>query len=755
MRVPLFACCVMLGVIPLLWLPALPPLPVIEAAIVVLSLLALICPKPGVRMLCIVGLLFCWGALAAWQVQLPALRIPGKNQTVEIVLSQTDGQTTHQGNIIRFNGQRLFPTPVITLYGNYLPQPPCAGQRWAMTIRARAVHGQLNDGGFDSQRYALAQHQPLTGRLINATPLDAACSLRAQFLASLRVSLAGYRWCDVLLALGLGERLSVDPEIKRLMQQTGTSHLMAISGLHIALGASLGWMIIRALQFFLPCRFINWRLPLVGALVCSFLYAWLTGLQPPAVRTVVAGGIWTLLRLSGRRWHGWDVWLCCIAAIVIIDPLAVLSDSLWLSAFAVATLIFWYQWVPPPRWKGRAPLRFLKEMLYLQLGLMLLLTPLQVLLFHGVSTTSLVANLLAVPVVTFVVVPLVLLGMLLHLSGPMALETVVWFCADTVMGWVFAYLRSLPDGWLSVDSRWAWATLIPWMLIIVWRLHSWRTYPALYLSGVALLTFPLWHSTPNDRWQVTMLDVGQGLSIVISRHDKAIVYDTGLAWPGGDSGTQLIIPWLRWRNLTPEGIILSHEHLDHRGGFDSLHNAWPKSWVRSPLGWKGHQGCFRGDAWQWQGLSFRVLWPISANRQTGNNGSCVIRVDDGKNSVLLTGDIELSAEMAMQSHYWQYLRSTIIQVPHHGSNTSSGIALLQRVNGQAALASASRYNAWRLPSAKVKARYQQHNYAWFDTPHQGQITVTFFINKWKIEGLRDQLLPRWYHQWFGEGQDNG
>ena len=94
-------------------------------------------------------------------------------------------------------------------------------------------------------------------------------------------------------------------------------------------------------------------------------------------------------------------------------------------------------------------------------------------------------------------------------------------------------------------------------------------------------------------------------------------------------------------------------------------------------------------------------------------------------------------------------------MPHHGSNTSSGIALLQQVNGQAALASASRYNAWRLPSSKVKARYQQHNYAWFDTPHQGQITVTFFTNKWKIEGLRDQLLPRWYHQWFGVPVDNG
>lgn len=83
------------------------------------------------------------------------------------------------------------------------------------------------------------------------------------------------------------------------------------------------------------------------------------------------------------------------------------------------------------------------------------------------------------------------------------------------------------------------------------------------------------------------------------------------------------------------------------------------------------------------------------------------------------------------------------------------MALIQRVGGEAALASASRYNAWHLPSTKVRARYLQRQYAWFDTPHQGQITLTFSADGWKIEGLRDQLLPRWYHQWFGETRDNG
>ncbi|MBW9464330.1 ComEC family protein [Kluyvera sp. EC_51] len=753
MRLPGLACCTLAGILPLTILPDLPSLSVVYFAIAALIALGLCVPSG--KSASITGLIFCWGVLSAWQVQWPAEVIPGKNRQVEIVLTQSDGQTTHQGKITHLDGKRLFPGPLITLYGNYLPQQPCVGQRWRMTIRARAVHGQLNDGGFDAQRYALSQHRPLTGRMVTAQILDNRCSLRARYLASLQTTLDGFRWREVMLALGMGERLSVSLEIKTLMQETGTSHLMAISGLHIALGASLGWLLIRGIQFFLPGWLINWRLPLIISLASGFAYAWLTGMQPPALRTVVAALIWCALRLSGRRWTGWEVWLCCLAAIVFIDPLAVLSDSLWLSAFAVATLIFWYQWAPLPTEGYPHMLRPLVGLIHLQLGLMLLLAPLQILLFHGVSTTSLFANLIAVPVVTFVAVPLILFAMLMHLCGPIMVEMAAWHAGNGVMSAVFGYLRLLPAGWWNIGSAWLGVSLLPWMALALWRLHGWLRYPALVLSLCVLLSFPIWRKTPPDRWQVIMLDVGQGLAMVISRGDKALLYDTGLAWPEGDSGEQLIIPWLRWHQLTPQGIILSHDHLDHRGGLLSLQKAWPQAWIKSPLGWAGHQLCARGERWQWQGLTFQALWPLPGQSSKGNNGSCVVRVDDGKNSILLTGDIELSAEMAMISRFWQSFASTIIQVPHHGSSTSSGMALIQRVGGAAALASASRYNAWRLPSAKVRARYLQRQYAWFDTPHQGQITVTFSANGWRIEGLRDQLLPRWYHQWFGETRDNG
>ncbi|HHZ9910542.1 TPA: DNA internalization-related competence protein ComEC/Rec2, partial [Escherichia coli] len=481
----------------------------------------------------------------------------------------------------------------------------------------------------------------------------------------------------------------------------------------------------------------------------------LTGMQPPALRTVVALAMWGMLKLSGRQWSGWDVWICCLAAILLMDPVAILSQSLWLSAAAVAALIFWYQWFPCPEWQLPPVLRAVVSLIHLQLGITLLLMPVQIVIFHGISLTSFIANLFAIPLVTFITVPLILAAMVVHLSGPLILEQGLWFLADRSLALLFWGLKSLPEGWINIAERWQWLTFSPWFLLVVWRLNAWRTLPAMCVAGGLLMCWPLWQKPRPDEWQVYMLDVGQGLAMVIARNGKAILYDTGLAWPEGDSGQQLIIPWLHWHNLEPEGVILSHEHLDHRGGLDSILHIWPMLWIRSPLNWEHHQPCVRGEAWQWQGLRFSAHWPLQGSNDKGNNHSCVVKIDDGTNSILLTGDIEAPAEQKMLSRYWQQVQATLLQVPHHGSNTSSSLPLIQRVNGKVALASASRYNAWRLPSSKVKHRYQQQGYKWLDTPHQGQITVNFSAQGWRISSLREQILPRWYHQWFGVPVDNG
>ena len=493
MRLPWLAGCAIIAMLPLLWLPVLPgPCSLAGASALALALIRL--HGRAVAGVAMTLLLVVWGVLSAHQALWPTRHLTGAIRQAEVILSETDGQTLHRGQMVRLRGRYLFPPVGVTLYGELAPAPACAGQHWLMTLRLRPVHGQLNDGGFDSQRYALAQHRPLSGGIVAASALDARCSLRARYLTSLTRRLQTYPWRAVMLGLGMGERLSLPTEIKVLMQNTGTSHLMAISGLHIALAASLIMLLLRGVQYILPGRWIGWRLPLVAGLAGAVGYAWLTGMQPPALRTCLGLAVCCALRLSGQRWTAWQVWLCCLGAILVADPLAVLSQSLWLSAFAVAGLIFWFQWLPLPAGLWRWPWKTIIALVHLQAGVTLLLLPLQLLLFHGVSLTSMAANLLAVPLVTLLAVPLILTAMLVHLSGPDIVESLLWLAADRVLALLFWGLRRLPDGWLTLDARWLWISILPWLLVMGWRFQSWRHSPALCLSVLFLLTR---HSADN------------------------------------------------------------------------------------------------------------------------------------------------------------------------------------------------------------------------------------------------------------------
>ncbi len=145
---------------------------------------------------------------------------------------------------------------------------------------------------------------------------------------------------------------------------------------------------------------------IAGRHFCAICYARLTGLQPPALRTVAALSVWGGLKLSGRQWSGWQVWCCCLAAIIFADPVAVISQSLWLSAFAVAGLLFWYQWFPAPNGNFPRGLRWLLNLLHLQAGITLLLLPLRG-AFSWHKRYRNAGESFAVPQVTFVTVPLI------------------------------------------------------------------------------------------------------------------------------------------------------------------------------------------------------------------------------------------------------------------------------------------------------------------------------------------------------------
>ncbi len=738
------------GLIPLWWLPAIPSIPwlvaLLGAALILLSGREVISRKAG-----LVILFFCWGGLSAAQDLAFFQQIPVTPVNAEVVIVRSDGQQYHEAKIVSLSGRLLFPQPGVRIYGTGLPAPVCAGQRLKVKIKLRPLHGQLNEGNFDSQRFYLAQRLLFSGRVITAQTLSGGCSLQSQWMSAVQRHTASLPMQPIMMALLFGDRSEMSEQHKQLLNQTGTAHLMAISGMHITLAAGLGWLIARACQMVMPACRIGFRFPLICALIMALGYTWLSGSNPPALRAMFALIIWSVLRLSGRKWSSWDVWLVCIAGLLFHDPLALLSDSFCLSALAVAVLIFWYQWVPLSGVVRRWPwyLRYPVQLLHLQAGIMLLLLPLQIQIFHGISLSALLANLFAVPLVSFIVVPSLIAALFLNDVSSL------WLLADRVLSILFRSLAALPDGWFSVEKRMLWLSFFGWIGVVYWRTGAFKHYKAVLVVAITAIILgnqrPL---KPPSVWQMTMLDVGHGLAVALIRNNRVLLYDTGGVWAKSDAAIQTIIPWLKWHNLTLDAIVLSHEHLDHIGGLKSLQRLLPPVSVRSSLGWDNHLPCYRGTHWEWEGLQFEVHWPPPEERLRGNNNSCVVRVSDGYHRLLLTGDLEASAEFAMLRRKNMNLEADFIQVPHHGSRTSSTEALLKAVAGKAAFASTSRYNQWRLPSAKIVNRYQKNGYQWYDTPHSGQLTLSIDHEKWQVFGFREQIVPRWYHQWFGVIGDN-
>ncbi|WP_246494814.1 ComEC family protein [Brenneria izadpanahii] len=704
----------------------------------------------ALRFMAIVLFSFCWSGLTAQALLQQIEQVTQRAVNAVVTINSIRfAEADDSWAIIRLEkiGRRWVYPP---LYAQVMLPPDmqnwCGGQRWRIAANFRPVHSRLNQGGFDSQRWAVAKRQPLSGRITAAQVIDASCDLRQRIISHAEQRIMSLPWRAILLALAFGEMKTVSAETKITLQKTGTMHLMAISGLHIALAALFGWGVARAVQYFLPVHRIGYRFPLFVSGLVSWAYVWLAGGNPPAVRAALALSVWILLRTNGVICSSWQVWLWCIALILAFDPLSVLSDSFWLSCLAVASLIFWFQWAPLPQRCQRGFSWCWLRWLHLQGGMTLLLMPLQIGIFHGFSLTSLPANLWAIPIVSFVTTPLVLLALpTMYVTG---LDYWLWRLADVSLRAVFAPLTMMRAGWIDLDDSLLIGGIAGWLCVVIWRFAWWRGYPASVVSLIIVLAmFRMKSEQPN--WRVDMLDVGHGLAVVIERNGKAILYDTGNRWDGGDMATKEILPYLRWRGLIVDKIMLSHSHRDHIGGLAVLKSAYPSAEIFSAFRQAGHQPCRQGTQWVWQGLTFTVLWPAAAAIVAENNDSCVVRIDDGRYRVLLTGDIESETEQNLVRRQRNALTADLLQIPHHGSGSSSSPPFIRAVNAQRIISSSARYNPWRLPAAKIVARYRQYGYEWIDTATSGQLSVRFFNDSWHILRFREQLSSRWYHQWFG------
>ena len=755
----LLALIFSLGCLPLMWLSALPSDKQWYITAGMLVIIVLIVPLKYRNYLIVIAvftLSYLWST--AYSKQYLANIVPYIDKTV-LVKAKVMSVNTHEQFIpsspyyIKFaifeiDNHSLDSQIPISVYWDKSDNP-MAGQIWQLKLKTKAVHSYLNQGGFDSQRYAIANRSLLTAKVVKANLLRDKCNFKQAVVNHTLQYINLFFYRDILLALAFGDRSQLNEDNRQIMLQTGVAHLMAISGMHILLVFMISSSLAKIMLFIVPQRFIYYGIPIGLGWLCAFFYAWLTGLNPPALRAILALSVWIYLRFRNYQISSWQKINRIIAILLLFDPLMILSESFWLSCYAVVSLLFLFEWLPLPKYMRQRKRWYPVRLLHLQFGLILLLLPLQLLVFHGISLVSLFTNLLAIPMISALTFPAILFALLFSLLNCFDMALGCWFVAEQSLEWLFYCLNQFNFGWLNISNDGYLLSAIGWLVIVVLRTECWRRFFGTLLVILLILITPF-YKQQDYLWRLDILDVGHGLAVVMHNGKSAILYDTGAKWEKSSAAQRVIIPFLQWHNLEVQGIIISHQHNDHIGGLAELQQLYPKAWLlSSSTNLNNTYHCIAGNSITWNNLTLQVLWPDKLVDYAQNQDSCVIQVSDGNFKILLTGDLERHQEYQLISKYQQKLASTFLQIPHHGSATSSSYAFLNSVAPDFSFASTSRYNPWKLPSLKIIARYHELHLPYHVTAKSGQISLFFNKQFWTLKTMRTQINPRWYHDWFG------
>ncbi len=620
-----------------------------------------------------------------------------------------------------------------------------AGERWDLVVRLKRPHGTVNPNGFDVEAWLLQNNLRATGYVrkddanrrvdvFAGRPTDYVARTREAIRARMLSALDGRPYAGVIAALAIGDERAIPAAQWQLFNRTGVGHLISISGLHITffatlIGAALYWLWRRshALTTRLPAR----KAAAVAGVVAAFVYVLLAGFQIPAQRTlymlaVAAIGLWL-----GRPGTASVVWLWALAVVLAWDPWASLTPGFWLSFGAVGLLLY----IGVGR-IGRAPAW--REAMRAQAAITVGLIPLMLVLFQQISIVSPLANAVAIPVVTFMVVPLAL-----------AAIVVPWDLLLVAAHEVFSYVASFLE-LLSTLPAAVWEQHAPptWAAIagavgVLWLLAP-RGVPGRLLGFVWLM--PLFVVVPllpaPGAFQLAVLDVGQGLAVLVQTNRHALLYDTGPRFnETADAGNRIIAPMLRSIGIAHLDVLMvSHQDTDHSGGAMSLLETVPVGTLLSSLP-EGHplvrtrtehgesaKRCMAGDKWTWDGVEFVILHPVAPNfsnpKLKPNDLSCVLRVANAAGSALLTGDIEARTEADLVRRSGDVLHADVLVVPHHGSKTSSTPAFIAAVHPDTAVFTPGYRNRFRHPRPEVVERYDAAGVRSYRTDYDGAVTIT-------------------------------
>jgi competence protein ComEC len=639
-----------------------------------------------------------------------------------------------------------------------------AGQRWQFTVRLRRPHANQNPHVMDMETVWFSRDIRALGSVRERSPhlllsnqvrqfpyvID---MVREQIASRFDTVLAQQPYVGVLKALAIGDQSAIPAAQWQLYQRTGITHIISISGSHVTMLAGLMFALVyfiwrrsARLTLYLPAR----RAAVLAGAVTATGYVLLAGFGVPAQRTLYMLWVVALLLWSGRTLAPSRILAWALLVVVLLDPWAVLAAGFWLSFGAVGVLLY-------ATGARVGDVHWLRAWWQSQWAVTLALAPVLLLLFGQVSTVSPLANALAIPLISFLVTPLALLGSIPYMDW--ALHSAHALMAACV--WSLQQFAALP--------MWTQAQPAVWQVLLALAGALWMLlpggFPARWLGAIwmlpALLVTPQ-QPKPGELW-VDAIDVGQGLSVLVRTAHHALLFDTGPQYTStADTGNRILAPYLRGEGVTQlDALVLSHDDNDHTGGATSLlqsvsiariYTSLPETHTILAGTHVDISRCLPGQRWQWDGVAFEMLYPSLASysevNRKDNHRSCVMKVSGVGGSVLLTADIEAEDERYLLANERDKLASTVLVAPHHGSRTSSTPEFIDVVRPRLTVFTVGYQNRFGHPRGDVVARYAQAGSSLARSDRDGLVAVRFTPDHiMQVQYWRQQQQ----HYWWDDG----
>jgi len=635
------------GVIGLLMLPALPSAWLAFAA-AALGVAGLLLGKQRGMILC--GA--CFGAVFAgihahqyleqrWPEARADDRVIGR-VVIDTIPARRDAALTFDGIVTVEAPATSAQTLRVRLVSRDASFRPRAGEQWRLLLALRPPRARVNPGEVDLERHLFRDEVHALGTVVPSRlnqRIDAGhrplTALRERIATRIDAQVVDREASALISALGVGATGSMSREQWRVFNATGTTHLVAISGLHVTLFAVVAFAVARGFWFAIMWRFTRWprdSFAAAAAFGAAAAYAAVAGLSVPTQRTLIMLGVWLLLRSGARAASPFQSFAVALLVVLLWDPFAPLSAGFWLSFAAMAAIIL----VTSTRFVRR---RWVHEALAVQGVVLVALVPLSLASFGSVSVVGVLVNGVAIPAMSWVFVPVILLAIVLMPLGREASDASLavaewmhhqgwpWLVAAADLPWALVHATP-PLWWFFVAAVGVAVGLTPWPLAI--RIAS------------LICTLPLAALTPSaprpGTVEVTVLDAGEGTSVILRTARHVLVYGTGDGYgTEGRTAETVLVPALRSLGVSRiDTLVLSRLSPANSAGVTALlaQVAVKETLVPgpSPLDLEGARTCSSAPReWRWDGVLFRL--PEADGSVSGGVGrECVVAVEVGQNA---------------------------------------------------------------------------------------------------------------------------